>query len=298
MTDLNPRGIGDNVDVDIAQTVTDRLALDYYEQRKTLDELLAEASRRIPDVKSDDEALARGALIKRFGDLDKRLESHREAEKNPYLRGGNAVDNFFLGMRDLIAKRKKGDRSVKPGIVDVMQSEIDVWQNAKIAAEQARLEQERLEAARRLREEQERLRRAREEAEEAERAAARARSAATIAARRAEADAKAAEEARLKAEAELAAERAEEARLATLVKPADLSRVRGSDDRGGGVMLTTAREAYAVVTDRNKVNIEALRPYFTDFEIEKALRGWAKATGHVVQMPGAEIGFRNKGVTR
>jgi hypothetical protein len=41
-----------------------------------------------------------------------------------------------------------------------------------------------------------------------------------------------------------------------------------------------------------------LRPYFTDFELDKALRAWAKATGHKVPMPGAEIGFRNKGVTR
>jgi hypothetical protein len=101
-------------------------------------------------------------------------------------------------------------------------------------------------------------------------------------------------EADAKAAADLAAEQAKEAELATLVRSADLTRVRGAD----GVMLTTAREPYAILTDRALVDMEALRPYFTDFEIEKAIRGWAKATGHKVQMAGAEIGFRNKGVTR
>jgi hypothetical protein len=298
MTDLNPRGIGDNIDIDQAQIVTDRLALAFQEQTKTLKELLEEAQKRIPKVASDDEAVARGSLIKRFRDLDTRLESHREAEKNPYLRACNAVDSFFFGLRDIIAKRKKGDRSVKPGVIDILQSEIDVWQNEKIMAEQARLAREKAEADRLAREEQARLLKARQEAEEAERSAARARSAATQAARRAEADAAAEQAALIKAQAEMAAQQAEEARLATLVKPADLSRVRGSDASGGGVMLTTAREAYAILTDRKLVDMEKLRPYFTDKEIEKALRGWASATDHKVKMPGAEIGHRNKGVTR
>ena len=298
MTNIDTRGIGDNIDVDQAQIVTDRLALAYGEQRKTLNELMAEASRRTPAVASDDEALARGSLKKKFGDLDKRLESHREAEKQPFLRGGNAVDNFFFAMRDIIAKRNKNDRSVKPGICDILQSEIDVWQNEKIAKERARLEAERLETQRKLAEEQARLRKAEEERREAEAKAARARSEATQAARKAEAEAAAIAEVALRHQAELAHEQAEEARLASLVKPADLSRVRGISSDGGGVMLTTAREPYAVMTDRTLVDMNALRPYFTDAEIEKALRGWAKATGHKVQMSGAEIGFRNKGVTR
>jgi hypothetical protein len=52
-----------------------------------------------------------------------------------------------------------------------------------------------------------------------------------------------------------------------------------------------------MLIDRAKVDMEMLRPYFTDAEIEKALRGWAKATGHRVteHMEGAEIGHRNKG---
>jgi hypothetical protein len=52
------------------------------------------------------------------------------------------------------------------------------------------------------------------------------------------------------------------------------------------------------MTDRSKIDLELLRPYFTDAEIEKALRGWAKSTGHRIAMEGAEIGHRNKGSVR
>lgn len=299
MTNIEPtRGIGDNVDIDQGQIVTDRLGLDYAQQKKTLDELLAEAAKRTVKVSSDDMAVERGSLIKRFGDLDKRLESHREAEKNPYWRACNAVDNFFFAMRDIIGKRDKKNRAAKPGITDIMQGEIDEWQNFKIAEENARLAREKAEADRIAREQEEARRKAEAAAAEAAAATARARSEATRKARQAEEDAAHEKAALAKAQADLAEQQAEEARLATLVKPADLVRVRGSDNRGGGVLLTTAREPYAVLTNRTLVNMEALRPYFTDAEIEKALRGWAKATNHQVQMAGAEIGHRNKGVTR
>jgi hypothetical protein len=299
MTDINTRAIvGDNQDVDQAQIVNDRLALDYHESIVNVQKLLEEARQCPVKVTSDEVAVSLGSVIKQLRDSDNRLEAYREAEKQPYLRGGNAVDNFFHSLRDKIARRKKGDRSVAPGAADILQARIDDWQSQKIAAERARLEAERAEAVRLAAVEAARLRKMREEAEEAERSLARARSEASRA-DRAEAARKAAEaEALAQAQAELAREQAEEARLATLVKPADISRVRGSDASGGGVMLTTAREAYAIMTDRALLSMEALRPFFTDAEIEKALRGWAKSTGHKVQMPGAEIGFRNKGVTR
>ena len=298
MSELNPRGIGDNVDVDHAQIVNDRLANDYWQAVKNVDELLNEARTMPEEVNSDPEALILGSVIKKLRDADTRLEAFREAEKQPYLRGGNAVDNFFHALRDKITQRRKGDRSVRPGAMDILQSRINVWQEKKIAAERARLERERLEAARLAREEAARLRKLQEEVAEAERAAARARSIASQKERDAIADAAREQAARAKAEAELAAEQAQEARLATLVKPADISRVRGNDSSGAGVMLTTAREPYAMLTDRALVDMEVLRPYFTDFEIDKAIRGWARSTGHTVQMAGAEIGFRNKGVTR
>lgn len=295
---LNPRAtLGDNQAPDQAEIVAGRLADDYREAVRNVDELLAEAQAMPDAVNSDPEALSFGALIKKLKDADTRLEAFREAEKQPYLRGGNAVDNFFHSIRDKIIRRAN-NRAGRPGMINILQDRINVWQEKKIAAERARLERERLEAARIAREQATHLRKLQEEADEAARAAMRARSEKTKQERALAAEEASVAEADAKAAADLAREQAEEARLATLVKPADISRVRGNDASGAGVLLTTARESYAMLVNRDLVDMDILRPYFTDFEIEKAIRGWAKSTGHKVQMSGAEIGFRNKGVTR
>src|SRR6516164_9943497 len=299
MTQLNPRAvIGDNQDVDQAQIVSDRLTALYFQSVQSIDELLGKVPSMPEKVSSDADALMLGALIKQLRDQDNKLEAFRESEKQPFLRGGNAVDNFFHSLRDKIARRKRGDRSVKPGAIDILQGRIDVWQEQKRLAERARLEAERLEAARIAREEQTRLRKALEEAEAARLAAERARKEETKAAKAALADAQALAAANAKALADLAAEKERDAQLATEIRTADIVRVRGNDANGSGVMLTSKQEGYAILTDRALIDMDALRPYFTDFEIEKALRGWAKSTDHKVQMAGAEIGKRNVGVTR
>ena len=304
MTDLsNPRAvIGDNINIDQAQIVNDRLALDYAKSVQTVDKLLRDATAATGNlaspckVSSDVEALSLGAIIKQLRDHDNGLEAYREAEKQPYLRGGNAVDNFFFALRDKLGRRKKGDRSVRPGAIDVLQGMIDNWQAEKRAAENARLEQERLEAARLAREQAARHAKALEEAEAARIAAERARKEETRATKGAIADAAAAAAALAESQAALAAEQAEEARRATLVKDADIVRVRA--ENGGGVLLTSKQEGFAFVTDRSLIDFNVLKPFFTDFEVEKALRAWAKAVGFKTQMPGTEIGFRNRGGTR
>ena len=298
MRNIETRGIGDNIGIDQAQIVADRLALDYGESVKTVRQLRDEAHAQPGIVDSDQTALMLGAVIKRIRDHDRKLEAFRVAEKQPYLRAEQGVDTFFFGLRDSLAKRNKNDRAAKPGAADVLQNRIDTYQEQKQIAEQARLDAERREAQRLAAIEPARLRKLQEEAQEAERALARARSEASKAERAAEAAEAARKQAQAQAEADLAAGKAEEARLATLVKPAELVRVRGNDANGGGVTLTSAREGYAVLVDRNQLDIAALLPYFTDAELEKALRGFAKATGHVRQLRGAEIGFRQKGVTR
>ena len=299
MTQLNPRAvIGDNQDVDQAQIVSDRLTALYFQSVQSIDELLGKVPSMPEKVSSDADALMLGALIKQLRDQDNKLEAFRESEKQPFLRGGNAVDNFFHSLRDKIARRKRGDRSVKPGAIDILQGRIDDWQTAKRAAELARLEADRLEAARVSREEQARLRKQLEEAEAARLAAERARTEQTKATKAAIADAEAAKAAHAKALADIAAEKAKDAELATQISSADLVRVRGDGSNGAGVMLTSRQEGYALLTDRALIDMDALRPYFTDFEIEKALRGWAKANGFKVQMAGADVGLRQVGVTR
>lgn len=299
LSPLNPRAVpGSNQAPDYAQQVTDRIAEEYREISNTLEKLLAEAREMPATVNSDTEALLLGGLIKRMRDVDARLESIRTLEKEPYLRGGNAVDSFFNALRDKIGRRNKTDRSAKPGATDILQARINDYQERKIAEERARQEAARREAERIAREAAEKAAREAREAAEKAAAAERARKAENIQARQREAEAQQQAADAARAEAQRAQELAEEARLASLAKPADIARVRGNDESGAGVTLTVAKEPYAILTDRNKVNMEMLRPYFTDAEIEKALRGWAKSTGHRVQMEGAEIGHRNKGVTR
>ena len=112
---INPRAtLGDN-QPDPAQAVADRLARDYVDTFLETDRLGDEAGQMPELVTSDDTALGLGAMIKRMKDHDATLESFREAEKLPFLRGGNAVDNTFFVQRDKLARRRKGDRSVKPG---------------------------------------------------------------------------------------------------------------------------------------------------------------------------------------
>ena len=296
---LNTRVVpGSNEATDFAKQVTERLADEYVGLTNTLAELKAEVPGLPIPAQSDHDILMIGALIKRFRDLDSRAEGVRVVEKEPYLRGGNAVDAFFNAMRDEIGKRNRNDRKAKNGVTDDLQAEINVYQERKLAEERARREAEAREAARIAREAAEKAAREAREAEAARLAAERARLPETTAAKTAVADQKEHAATIAQVEAQTAIERAEDARIATLAKPADLTRVRGADASGAGVTLTTAQEPYAILVDRDQIDMNMLRPFFTDAEIEKALRGWAKTTGHRVKMPGAEIGFRNKGVTR
>jgi hypothetical protein len=296
---LNPRAVpGSNQAPDYAQQVTDRIAEEYREIGTTLDRLLDEARTMPAVVESDQQALLLGALIKRMRDVDARIESVRGLEKEPYLRGGNAVDSFFNAWRDKIGRRNKNDRSAKPGATDVLQARINDYQNRKIAEENARREAEARETERLAREAREKAAREAREAEELRLAYERTRKAEFKPARNEAAEAQERAAALAQQDAARAAELAEEARLASLARPADIARVRGNDDSGAGVTLTVAKENYALLVDRAKIDLELLRPYFTDVEIEKALRGWAKATSYRIAMPGAEIGSRNKGVTR
>ena len=296
---LNPRAVpGSNEAPDYAQQVTDRIAEEYREIDTTLTRLLDEARGMPAVVENDDQALLLGALIKRIRDVDSRIESIRTLEGEPYLRGKNAVDSFFFAWRDKIGRRNKNDRSAKPGATDVLQARINDYQNRKIAEENARLEAARRETDRLAQVARDKAAQEARDAEEARLKSERARKAETKVATNAAAEALERASDLAAQEAERTANLAEEARLAALAKPADIARVRGNDATGAGVTLTVAKEPYALLTDRTKVDMNLLRPYFTEAEIEKALRGWAKATGHKTMMVGAEIGHRNKGVTR
>lgn len=290
----NPRAVaGDNQSPAYAQRVTEQMAREYAALVDSVEAMLAKAAAAPADVDSDETALAVGAIVKEIRDTDRRAEAYRMAEKEPHLRAEQAVDQFFFELRDKLAKRNRNDRSARAGAADILQARIDQHLERKRIAEQERRRREAEETARIAREAAEREARLRREEEEARAAAERARKPENVAAHTAKAEQAGQAAAAATVEAQVTQEKAVDAHIGTLARPADLVRTRG-----GGVLLTEARVGYAVLVDRALVDMNALRPYFTEQELEKALRGWAKAVNYGQPMPGAEVGFRQKGQTR
>lgn len=293
-TDVNPRAVvGDNQAPDYAQRVTDQMARDYAALSESAHALLERARQTPRDLEADEDATALGLIVKELRDTFKRADAYRQAEKEPHLRSEQAVDAFFFGIMEKLARRNPRDRSQKPGAADILQGRIDDFLERKRIVEEQRRQEEAAAAAKAAREAREKAEREAAEAEEKRLAAERARKPENVAARTAEAEAAEQAASTSSVEAAVAAEKAQDAHIATLAKPAEMARTRGD-----GVLLTQARESYTLVVDRALLDKEALWPFFTDAEIEKALRGWAKTHNHNKQMAGAEVGHRRKGVTR
>lgn len=310
--------IGHNTQtVDYAAEEALRLEREYAHFERALEELIEDGKKKqaAGSVISDEDALKIGAVIKRFRDLKARLTDTHKVEKEPHLRRGQAVDAHFNALEEIIQPDDKKQRRLKPGWIDILQGMIDAYQAEKERIERERLENIRREEQRKLeaaRAEEQRLARVAEAAAaaaaEAEAAAVRARAPAKVEEKKVAAvelkqqanqAAAAAETASAKVETTM--EQATAARVDSFAKSSDLVRTRGTADDGAGVLLTTAKENYAYLTDRKKLDDAAkltLFEHFNDAEVEKALRGWAKATRYEKPMVGCEIGQKNKGVTR
>lgn len=293
MAEPNPRAVsGDNTDaIDYAKLEVDRLRIDYAPIAETAIEL-EHAADQIPDEIPDGGVKETVVdLIKRGRDLVRRADVLREVEKQPHYRRGQGADQFFFGIIDRLAKRERRNRD---GAMDVLQSKLTAYDTRKLLEEQARRREEALAAER----EATRLRAVEAErarlAEEARLAAERARKPETAAAK--EGIAAAAETLATEAgiDASLATNRAEAAYVDTLARPADIMRTRTS----AGSLSTMATEKYAEIEDATLLDKGALWPYISFAEKEKALRAWAKGTGHNQQMTGAKIGDRPKSVVR
>jgi chemotaxis protein histidine kinase CheA len=308
--------IGHNTQtVDYAADEAARLEKEYLGLERSLNELIEDGKKQPGEIDDDASALKIGAVIKRFRDLRERADQARIVEKEPHLRRGQAVDAFFNALKEIIQPEDKKQRRLKPGWIDRLQGIIDSYQAEKERKERERLENIRREEQRKLEEaraEEQRLAREAEAtaaaAAEAAAAAARARSperieektAAAAELQQAANQAASAVEA-ASAKVETVMESATESRVDTFAKSADLVRTRGTAEDGAGVLLTTAKESYAFLLDRSKLDDASklvLFEHLTDPEVEKALRGWAKATRYEKPMPGCEIGRKNKGITR
>jgi hypothetical protein len=292
MSDINPRAvIGSNTpdSVDYAKVVSDRLQEEYSELIKTADGLVASADT-ITEVTAETKPTVVD-LIKQIRDAKTRIEGLHGLEKQPYLRQGQGVDQFFFGLWDRLVRRDKKNR---PGAADrlgAMLTEYDVRvlaeeneRRRKIAEEAARVEAARIKA-------QQEAERA---AEEARLKAERARTAETQAAK--DKAAREAEEAASAARvaAAVATAKAEETHVATLSRPADIMRTRTDT----GTLATMAQETFAEIEDPAKLDMALLWP-FVPFEAkQKALNAWARGTDWRVQMSGAKVGRRPKSTVR
>lgn len=288
----NPRAvIGSNEAPDHAQIVTDRLASEYAEISRSVADALDEARALPREVADDDDQSRFAAAIKRLRDLHVRVEGIREMEKEPYLRGGNAVDSFFGRLKEKLFRKNKNDQA---GAADVLQARVDAYVQKKAAEERRRREEE----AAKARAEEERLRREAEERErelrEADARAARARKEANAEKARAEAAAAEAEARRLREEQEQARQKAQEAAADAAAKTADMVRTRTD----GGHMVTARQEPYVEITDEMELDAKALWPFVRSDAKLAALKGWAKAKQYKAQMPGAVIEMRDKAVIR
>jgi hypothetical protein len=276
---------------DFALVVTAFLEDEYAPQPALVAALLDEA-RALPNPIEDDETKGKyTSLIKRLRDASKALLAIHGKEKTPYLRGGQAVDQFCFGLIDKLARREK---KAKPGAADILGQRLTDYDTKKLREEQQRLAALAAEEARVAKAAQDEADRRAAEAEEARLAAERAKKPETIAAKDAIAGVREQAAGAAKAEAEIATARAEDAHIATLAKPADLMRMRGDD----GTLSTMATEPYAEIEDDSKLDMAKLWPFVALDAKEKALRAWARTTGYSQPMAGAKIGKRPKSVVR
>ena len=287
---------------DYAGEVVSRLAKDYAELQNSVAGVL-ERLRALPKTVDDDATLeAYSSVIRDGRDLRKRLDAYHDAEKQPYLRSGQGVDQFFFGLEEKLARRKKNDPA---GGLDVADARVDDYMQRKLAAEKAeraRIAAEEQRKADAIRKAEDDARRAAEDArraaEESAARAARARSAENIAAHVAEAERQRDVAAQAEREAEaaraaeiLAAQKAEDAQIETKASAADMTRTRLDT----GAIATMAQVPFVQIDDVTLLDKETLWPFLKEEHILMALKAWAKTRSHKTPMAGATIELRNKG---
>jgi hypothetical protein len=272
-------------------TVTGYLADEFKAWPTTVLELLEKARSLPKEITSPEDRELFPPLIKQLRDVSAKLEAFHKAQKEPYLRGGQAVDQWFFSLMDKLARRQPRNN---PGAADILLARLTAYDNEVLAKEQERrrveaelLRQEAMKAeAARIK--------AENEAEEARLAADRARNPERKAEKEEIADRAQEAVAAANVQATVIHQQATEAYIGTLSKPADIMRNRGAD----GTLSTMAQEKYAEVTDRTKLDMAKLWPHIPLAALETALKAWAKSTDYREPMEGAAIGRRNKSMVR
>ncbi len=237
----------------------ERLREDNADLLKRRDDLLGAIERSPAAIEEGDEDMA-GKLAdfvdKQLTAFVKHAEAVHKNDKAPFLQAGRTVDSFLHALIDDINKGK--------GKVNAVRKTYAV---AKAAKERRRREEE----ARLAREEQKRL-----EREAAEKAA------------KIKEQGDLDQALQVEEEARQAKIDAEKATAAAAVKPAELGKSRGV--HGG---QTTLKQFWNVAEiDRDKIDLEALRPHFTDDALKRAANSWTNANKEFLKSGGALTGAR------
>jgi hypothetical protein len=228
---------------------------------------------------SDADSATVATAVVQIRDLSTRIEKVRVDEKEPYLRSGQAVDQFFKSFQDKLAKT-----------VSILHARVHAYNAAKLETER-RL---RAEAERAAREAAAKAEAERQEAErqrrEAEAAAARARTEENRVKREQEAAEARAREEQARQQEQAAREAASDARMEAKAKSADIVRQRVDD---AGRIITMRQVLHVEIVDRNKLDKEALWPVLRDEDLDRAVRALVKARGPSFRMDGVLIEMRD-----
>jgi hypothetical protein len=280
----NPRAVpGSNQAPDYAKRVTEEMAANYAALAESTADQLKQAQDLPKAVENPEDSEKLSLAIKAMRDTSTRAEAFRVREKEPFLRGGNAVDQYFKGLMDRLDKGAA-----------ILHARVHAYNEKRRLAEEQRRREEFERTTRAARDAADKMAAEQATAREAEAAAARARKAENIEAheQRAEQHGIAAESARV--ETLMAAAAADEARIATLQPPAEQVRERFDS----GVLNTMAKKPYVEITDVALLDLNALRPYIKEDALLAALKAWGKVTSHRKTMPGAIVELRAETVIR
>lgn len=269
---------------DFQKQETDRLAVDFVDLGTTVTEILAKAREEVPEeITTEAELGIVNKFVVDMRDIAKRVETFRTTEKEPHLRRGDAVDQFFKSISLRLTKA-----------MEVIGARGHAFNQKKLAAERERREAEAREAARLAREAQAKVEAERRARLEAEEKAARARKQANVEEHQREADRAAAAEAGAREAASAAAAAATDAASAAAVKPAEIARSRTDE----GYLSTMKQIPYVELVDASKLNKDLIWPFLKEEAILAALKAYAKTTNHKRPMEGAIIEMRDGTVYR
>ncbi len=280
-----------NEQPDYAAEVVSRLSKDYAELSNSVADILNRLRSLPKTIENDGQLDDYAKIIREARDLNKRLDVYHDAEKAPYLRGGQGCDHFFFGQQDKLARRNKNNPA---GGIDIADARVDAYMQEKLRIEREIRERAAAEERRKAAEEQAKVDAARKAAEEAAAKAARARNEENIAAHRAEAEKQADIAAEALKVAQLAAQQAEDARIETKASAADMTRTR----LDSGAIGTMGTVPFVEIEDITLLDKNLLWPFLKEDHVLQALKAWAKTKSHKTPMAGAIIELRNKGQVR